>query len=268
MSHLTTTSGAALVTKIFAAFLINLTSRSSNFNFTCSIKTTGYLKSLSLQYPFLGYPPVKIHNLFTNRINNPLHCGSAKIHFLVTATLSLSCRSPPVSKRKRFEWLVGSSAWNGPCLHLHQWCKDVLVLVSILDIVGITPAPPPKKKKWTSFTIIPWKKRTPFEEEMNQLKKTSIFSPQIAIAIGVLTSNRGEGDEPLWRIGRGTRVPLQGAVDVVPLLGAIVWLRGRVTTNFGERTWCHCWVPLQGAIVVCCGGGKGVVPLQGAIVVC
>ena len=30
---------------------------------------------------------------------------------------------------------------------------------------------------------------------------------QIAIAIGVLTSNRGEGDEPLWRIGRGTRVP-------------------------------------------------------------
>ena len=48
------------------------------------------------------------------------------------------------------------------------------------------------------------------------------YFPQIAIAIGVLTSNRGEGDEPLWRIGRGTRVPLQGAVDVVPLLGAIV----------------------------------------------
>ena len=35
----------------------------------------------------------------------------------------------------------------------------------------------------------------------------SVF-PQIAIAIGVLTSNRGEADEPLWRIGRGTRVPL------------------------------------------------------------
>ena len=31
----------------------------------------------------------------------------------------------------------------------------------------------------------------------------------------------GEGDEPLWRIGRGTRVPVQGAEDVVPLLGAI-----------------------------------------------
>ena len=75
--------------------------------------------------------------------------------------------------------------------------------------------------------------------------------PQIAIAIGVLISNRGEGDEPLWRIGRGTRVPLQGAVDVVPLLGAIVgchcsvlWLRGRVTTNFGGAD----VVPLLGAI--------------------
>ena len=69
------------------------------------------------------------------------------------------------------------------------------------------------------------------------------FFPQIAIAIGVLTSNRGEGDEPLWRIGRGTRVPLQGAVDVVPLQGDVVhygW-GGRVTTNFvGGVTWCHC----------------------------
>ena len=55
-----------------------------------------------------------------------------------------------------------------------------------------------------------------------QEKSLKTIIPQIAIAIGVLTSNRGEGDEPLWRIGRGTRVPLQGAVDVVPLLGAIV----------------------------------------------
>ena len=65
------------------------------------------------------------------------------------------------------------------------------------------------------------------------MKKSGYF-PQIAIAIyRVLTSNRGEGDEPFWRIGRGTRVQLQGAVDVVPLLGAIVgghcsvlWLGG------------------------------------------
>ena len=97
------------------------------------------------------------------------------------------------------------------------------------------------------------------------------FFPQIAIAIGVLTSNRGEGDEPFWRTGRGTRVPLQGAVDVVPLLGAIagchctvLWLGGRVMTNFGGVD----VVPLLHAIVVCDFGGVGVVPLQSAIVVC
>ena len=81
--------------------------------------------------------------------------------------------------------------------------------------------------------------------------------PQRAIAIGVLTSNRGEGDEPLWRIGRGTRVPLQGAVDVVPLLGAIVVCygggRGGWRPTLAEWTWCHCRVPLQCAMV----GGVG-----------
>ena len=64
---------------------------------------------------------------------------------------------------------------------------------------------------------------------------------QIAIAIGVLTSNRGEGDEPLWRIGRGTTVPLQGC-------------SGR-----GAIAGCHC------RLALC---GEGVVPLQGVIVVC
>ena len=94
-------------------------------------------------------------------------------------------------------------------------------------------------------------------------------------------------------------VPLQGAIvvcygwgkGVVPLQAAIVvchcsvlWLGGRVTTNFnfGEWPWCHCWVPLQGAIVVCYGAGRGGwratlaewtwchcrVPLQGAIAGC
>ena len=62
----------------------------------------------------------------------------------------------------------------------------------------------------------------------------------------------GEGDDQLWRIGRGTRV---AAVDVVPLLRAIVgchcsvlWLRWRVTTDFGSGrgaiAGCHCRVPL------------------------
>ena len=96
--------------------------------------------------------------------------------------------------------------------------------------------------------------------------------PQIAIAIGVLTSNRGEGDEPLWRIGRGTRVRLHsGRGAIAGCHCSVLWLRGRVTTKW---TWCHCWVPLQGAIVVYYGGGRegfggvDVVPLLGAIAGC
>ena len=95
------------------------------------------------------------------------------------------------------------------------------------------------------------------------------FFPQIAIAIGVLTPKGGEGDEPLWRIGRGTRVPLHRAVDVVPLLDAtvgchcsVLWL-GRVTTKFGgggegdDQLWgsgrgaiagCHCSVLGEGTV--------------------
>ena len=78
-----------------------------------------------------------------------------------------------------------------------------------------------------------------------------IIIPQIAIAIGVLTSKRGEGDEPLWRIGRGTRVPLQGALDVVPLLGAIVGCHCSVEGEGDDQLWgrgrgaiagCHCSV--------------------------
>ena len=42
--------------------------------------------------------------------------------------------------------------------------------------------------------------------------------PQIAMVKNFFPSKRGEGDEPLLRIKRGTRVPLQ----VVPLLGAII----------------------------------------------
>ena len=54
------------------------------------------------------------------------------------------------------------------------------------------------------------------------------------------------------RIGRGTRMPSQGAVDVVPLLGAIagchcsaLWLSGR-----GAIVGCHC-MPLLGAVAGC-----------------
>ena len=49
-----------------------------------------------------------------------------------------------------------------------------------------------------------------------------------------------------------------GGVDVVPLLGEIVvcyGCGGRVKATF--TAWCHCWVPLKGAILVCHDGGRG-----------
>ena len=68
----------------------------------------------------------------------------------------------------------------------------------------------------------------------------------------VLTSNRGDGDEPLWRIGLGTRVPLQGAVDVVPLLGAIVGCHCRVLWLGGEGDdRLELWGNGRGAIAGC-----------------
>ena len=87
----------------------------------------------------------------------------------------------------------------------------------------------------------------------------TFFFPQIAIAIGVLTSNRGEGDEPLWWIGRGTRVPLLGAIVgyhcSVLHCSVLWWGEGRVTTNFNFGGMDV--VPLLGAIVVCYGAGRG-----------
>ena len=70
---------------------------------------------------------------------------------------------------------------------------------------------------------------------------------------GFLLPLGGEGDEPLWRIGRGTRVPLQGAVDVVPLLGAIAHCHCSVGAGVDDQLWgsgrgaiagCHRRVPL------------------------
>ena len=153
--------------------------------------------------------------------------------------------------------------------------------------------------------------------------------PQIAIAIGVLTSNRGGGRRTtladwtwhqgamagchcsvlwwgetmvgqLWGSGRGTRVPLQGAIagsmvggdDGGPTLGEWTWHQGAIAGchcrvyGGGRRWWanfggvdvapgCHCWVPLQGLwwgetmVGQLWGSGRGTrVPLQGAIAGC
>ena len=67
------------------------------------------------------------------------------------------------------------------------------------------------------------------------------YSPDSDSYRGSYTSNRGEADEPLWRIGRGTRVPLQGAFVVCYGWGAKgddqFWWSGR-----GAIAGCHCGV--------------------------
>ena len=78
------------------------------------------------------------------------------------------------------------------------------------------------------------------------------FFPQIAIAIGVLTSNRGEGDEPFWQTGRGTRVPLQGGSGRGAIAGchrSVPWLEGKGDDQLwgsgrGAIAGCHRTVPL------------------------
>ena len=76
--------------------------------------------------------------------------------------------------------------------------------------------------------------------------------PQIAIAIGVLTSNRGEGRRTTladWTWHQGAiagcsgRGAIAGCHCRVPLQCAMVGGGGWRPT-LGEWTWCHCRVPL------------------------
>ena len=56
----------------------------------------------------------------------------------------------------------------------------------------------------------------------------------------------GEGDDQLSGSGRGA---VAGCHCRVP--------ERRMMTNFGVWTWCHCWVPLQGAIAGFAGCQRG-----------
>ena len=124
------------------------------------------------------------------------------------------------------------------------------------------------------------------------MQKGHLF-PQIAIAIGVLTSNRGGGRRTtladwtwhqgaiagchcsvlwwgetmvgqLWGSGRGTRVPLQGAIAIPGCHCDVLWWGETMVGQLwgsgrGTRVPLQgaiCWVPLQGAIVMCYGGGR------------
>ena len=74
--------------------------------------------------------------------------------------------------------------------------------------------------------------------------------PQIAIAIGVLTSNRGGGRRTTladWTWHQGAIAGCSGRGAIAGCYCSVLWLGGRVTTNFGGA--------LLGAIVVCCGWG-------------
>ena len=75
----------------------------------------------------------------------------------------------------------------------------------------------------------------------------TIFFPQIALAIGVLTSNKGGG----------RRTTLFGGLDVAPGCHCRV-----------QWTWCHCWVPLLGAVARCGGNGQLWGSGRGAIAGC
>ena len=78
--------------------------------------------------------------------------------------------------------------------------------------------------------------------------------PQIAIAIGVLTSNRGGGRRTTladWTWHQGAIAGCSGRGAIAGCHCSVLWLGGRVTTNFGGVD----VVPLLGAIVVCYGWG-------------
>ena len=70
--------------------------------------------------------------------------------------------------------------------------------------------------------------------------------PQIAIAIGVLTSNRGGGRRTTladWTWHQGAIAGCRGRGAIAGCWGAIVVCYGW-GAGLGEWTWCHCRVPL------------------------
>ena len=94
-------------------------------------------------------------------------------------------------------------------------------------------------------------------EKILFIVKITIF-PQIALAMGVLTSNRRGVSYQLWRGSRWVQLlgAIAGCHAGVPCWGAIAGCHCSV-----PLLGCHCWVPLLGAIAVCHAG----VPLLGAI---
>ena len=83
-----------------------------------------------------------------------------------------------------------------------------------------------------------------------------ILSPQIAIAIGVLTYNRGGGRRTTladWTWHQGAIAGCSGRGAIAGCHCNVLWWGRGGSTNFGGVA----VVPLQGAIVVCYGWGAG-----------
>ena len=107
-----------------------------------------------------------------------------------------------------------------------------------------------------------------------------MFFPQIAIAIGVLTSNKGGGRRTTladWTWRQGAIAGCSGRGAIAGCHCSVLWLVGRVTTNFrgvdvvrllGAIAGCHCSVLWWGGRVTTNFGGVDVLLLEGAIVAC
>ena len=128
---------------------------------------------------------------------------------------------------------------GGPTLADWTWCQNAIVLC-----YGGGGDGGPTLGEWTwhqpptwrhSAIVAPW--------------QGGIAIPQVALAIGALTSNRRGDGCTRWRIGRG-------AISWVPLLGC-QWV--------GCHCWaavaaCHCWDAIAGCHCCAMVGAIGGVP--------
>ena len=128
-----------------------------------------------------------------------------------------------------------------------------------------------KQIRWVSLSSAEQRMRCMDFYHMDIYTYANTLIPQIAIAIGVLTSNRGGGRRTTFARWTWHQNAIAGCSAIAGCQCSVLWLSGRGAIAGChcrvQWTWCHCRVPLQVAIVVCYGW-VDVVPLQGAIAGC
>ena len=174
------------------------------------------------------------------------HCHSIRI---------FPCRglSPKDFELQQWKWQWPCSGCSCPGVPIGDATGDEWLDSSTGGTEG-RPTHPPPSTRWIGFwrwSYLNWNlgKFIYFEGYYRFVSWGILCYPQIALAIGVLTSNRRGGGHELWRSSRW--VPLLGAIAGVPLLGCC-WV---------PLLGCHCWVPLLGCHCVGCHCG---VPLPDA----